>query len=186
MTEQTPMKVDVTSNRANRTWSRKVMFKRVLWALSRPVFALIPRPLWGVRNALLRLYGAQIGQNVHIFPTARISMPWNLTIGDDAAVGDRVILYAIGPIHIGPRATISQGGHLCSATHDIRQASRPVITLPVDIKEDAWVCADAFVSPGITVGGGAIVGARSVVVKDVAANAIVGGNPAKQIRMRDR
>ena len=185
MIKNDSMKVDVAANRRQTTWSRKIMLMRVLWALARPVFALTPRPLWGIRNLLLRLYGARIGRNVHIFPTVRISMPWNLVIEDDSAIGDRVILYAIGPIYIGTRATISQGAHLCSASHDISQASRPVITLPITINDDAWICADAFVAPGITIGSGAIVGARAVVVKNVEDYAIVGGNPAKHIRLRD-
>lgn len=184
MAPEAPLKVDVTRNRATPTWSRKILFLRVLWALARPIFAFTPRPLWGVRNSLLRLFGAKVGRNVHIFPSARISMPWNIEIGDCVAVGDRVNLYALGLIHIGARATVSQGAHLCSATHDINQPSRPLITLPVTIGEDSWVCADAFISPGVTVGGGAIIGARAVVVKDVPINAIVGGNPARLIRIR--
>lgn len=185
MVENNSMKVDVAANRRQATWSRKIMFMRVLWALTRPVFALTPRPLWEIRNSLLRLYGARIGRNVHIFPTVRISMPWNLVIEDDSAVGDRVILYAVGPIFIGARATISQGAHLCAASHDIKKASRPVITLPITIKNDAWICADAFVAPGIIIGSGSIAGARAVVVKNVEDYAIVGGNPAKLIRFRD-
>ena len=109
-------------------------------------------------------------------------MPWNLEIGEYAAIGDRAILYALGPITIGARATISQRAHLCAGTHDIRDPARPLLKPPITIGSDAWVCADAFVGPGVTVGEHAIVGARAVAMKDVPAHAIVVGNPACQTK----
>nr|WP_319252068.1 hypothetical protein [uncultured Celeribacter sp.] len=54
--------------------------------------------------------------------------------------------------------------------------------MPITIGDDAWVAADAFLGPGVTVGKGAIVGARSVVMKDVEPACVVVGNPARKIR----
>jgi putative colanic acid biosynthesis acetyltransferase WcaF len=108
---------DVEANRRSRKWSNVELGKRVLWALLRPLFSLSPRIIWGWRRMLLRCFGAEIGNNVHIYPTVQIIIP-NLTIGDGAAVGDRAILYALGPITIGGGVTISQGAHLCAGTHD--------------------------------------------------------------------
>lgn len=110
-------------------------------------------------------------------------MPWNLEIGMAAAVGDRAILYALGPISIGERATISQGAHLCAGTHDLRDPARPLLKLPIRIGDDAWICADAFIGPGVTIGRGAVAGACAVIVKDVGEDCIVAGNPARLIRM---
>lgn len=152
------------------------------WVLVHPLFRLSPRPLWGWRRLLLRLFGATIGRQVHIYPTVSIAIPWNLEIGDEAAVGDRVILYSLGRISIGRRATVSQGAHLCAGTHDWRKPDRPLEKPPVRLADDVWVCADAFIGPGVTVGRGSIVGARAVAVKNVDDMVIVAGNPCREVR----
>jgi putative colanic acid biosynthesis acetyltransferase WcaF len=176
---------DVKANRAETKWSRREQVARVLWGSVLPLFVFSPRPFWGWRRFLLRLFGASIGPEVHIYPSARITMPWNLEIGESAAIGDRVNLYALGSITIGARATVSQGAHICAGTHDISDPARPLLKPPITIGSDAWVCADAFVGPGVAVGDGAIVGARAVAMKDVPAHAIVVGNPARQIKKRN-
>jgi len=175
------MENDVHTNRSAWNWTRKELFLRLLWGLASPLFHLSPRHFWGWRVAMLRMFGAKIGSQVHIYSTVRVTVPWTLEIGDQAAVGDRAILYALGPISIGDRATVSQGAHLCAGTHDLRDPSRPLLKPPITIGNDAWICADAFVGPDVVVGDGAIVGARAVVMKDVSANAIVAGNPARPI-----
>lgn len=175
--------IDVAANRADMKWSRREQAGRVLWAFATPLFRLSPRPLWGWRRWLLRCFGAEVGAHVHIYPSVRITIPWNLTLGAECAVGDRVILYALGPIAVGARATISQGAHLCAGTHDIRQVHRPLVKAPIAVGADAWICADVFVGPGVRIGPGAIAGARAVVMKDVDERWIVAGNPARPIRL---
>jgi putative colanic acid biosynthesis acetyltransferase WcaF len=178
------MTVDVTRNRAMRKWSRREQLARVLWAFARHGFALVPRPLWSVRRAMLRVFGAQVGTNVHVHPSARITMPWNLTLGDGCAIGDRAIIYALGPITVAARATISQGAHLCAGSHDWRDPAMPLLKFPIMVGSDAWICADAFVGPGVRVGSRAIVGARAVVMKDVDEGVIMVGNPAQVVASR--
>lgn len=175
---------DITSNRAAQKWSAGEQVGRILWALAWPLFRFSPRVLWAWRRMLLRLFGAKVGANVHLYPTVSIAIPWNLSIGEQAAVGDYAILYALGPIHIGARATVSQYAHLCAGTHDWRDPAMPLVKTPLVIGDDAWVCADAFVGPGVTVGERAIVGARAVTMKDVDPGSIVGGNPAQIIGQR--
>ena len=111
-------------------------------------------------------------------------MPWNLTVEDEVAIGDGAILYSLGPITIGSGATVSQFAHLCAGTHDYRRADMPLEKPPISVGEGAWICADAYVGPGVTVGDYAIVGARAVVVRNVAAHTIVAGNPARVVRER--
>ena len=178
--------INVEANRAAQKWTRSDNFVRLLWSLISPIFFLSPRPFWAWRCFLLRAFGAKVGRNVHVFPSARITIPWNLHLNDQCAIGDDAILYALGPITIGARATVSQGAHLCAGTHDIRDPARPLLKLPIEIGSDAWVCADAFVGPGVTVGEHAIVGARAVAMKDVPAHAIVVGNPARQTKRNDK
>jgi putative colanic acid biosynthesis acetyltransferase WcaF len=109
-----------------------------------------------------------------------------LDLKDQCAIGDRATLYALGPITIGPRATISQGAHLCAGTHDISRPDRPLLKPPITIGADAWIAADAFIGPNVIVEAGAIVGARAVVMKDVPGNTTVVGNPARQVKKRDQ
>lgn len=177
-----PVKIDVNANRSARKWSRREQIGRVLWEVAWPLFRFSPRPLWGWRRWLLRLFGARVGRQAHIYPTVRIIIPWHLDLGADCAVGDRAILYALGPITIGKRATISQGAHLCAGTHDLRDPARPLLKPPIRIGDDAWICADAFIGPDVTIGRGSVAGARAVVVQDVSENCIVAGNPARLIR----
>jgi putative colanic acid biosynthesis acetyltransferase WcaF len=177
--------VDVARNRSAVKWTTSEQMGRILWALTKPFFSYSPRPFfWGWRRTLLRLFGANIGTGVHISPGAHITIPWNLKLGDNVTIGDRVILYALGSIEVGARTTISQGAHLCAGTHDYRDPTRPLLKLPIKLGQDIWVCADAFLGPNIEIGDGAIVGARAVLVKDVAPAVVVAGNPARIVKSR--
>lgn len=176
--------IDVSGNRRARKWSRREQAGRILWGLALPLFRFSPRPLWGWRRMLLRIFGADVAADVHIYPTVRIIIPWKLKLGPGCAVGDHAILYALGPISLGPRSTVSQYAHLCAGSHDWRDPAMPLIRPSITIGTDVWICADAFVGPGVTVGDGAILGARAVVMKNVANNAIIAGNPAKRIGSR--
>lgn len=176
--------VDIFSNRKQVKWTRNEKIGRVIWALAWPCFRFSPRPFWGWRRHLLRAFGSHIGAEVHIYPTVIVKVPWNLEIGDYTAIGDRVILYALGTIQIGSKVTVSQGAHLCAGTHDYRDASMPLLKEPIAVGDGAWICADAYIGPNTRIGAFAIVGARAVAVKDVQAHEIVAGNPARRIGMR--
>ena len=178
------MTIDIEANRKAVKWTPAEQVGRVLWALCRPLFRWSPRPCRCWRNNLLRLFGAKVGRRVHVDPSARIWIPWKLTLGDDSAVGFDALLYNLGPLTIGPRATVSQRAHLCGGTHDFRGNTMELVKAPITIEEEAWVCADAFVGPGVTVGKRAVVGARAVAVKDVEPGTIVAGNPCSVIGKR--
>lgn len=175
---------DISANRAARKWSRRELAGRVLWAAVRPLFRCSPRPLWGWRRLLLRTFGARVAPQARIDPTARIFIPWNFEMGAWSAVGFDALIYNLGPVIIGERVTISQRAHLCAGTHDYRDPAMPLLKRPITVDNDAWVCADAFIGPGVKVGVGAVVGARAVVVKDVPPWTVVVGNPAREIRQR--
>ena len=181
------LQFDIEANRKAQKWTRGEMLGRALWEVLRsPLFSWTPRPCWAWRRAVLRIFGAQVGPNVHIHPTVRIAVPWNLSICKNASIGDGAIVYSLGRISIGRDVTVSQYVHLCAGTHDYRRADMLLLKPPINIEEGAWVCADAFVGPGVTVGSYAIVAARAVVVRDVNPWTIVAGNPAKLIRRRPK
>jgi putative colanic acid biosynthesis acetyltransferase WcaF len=176
--------LDINANRAARKWSRKELAGRVAWSACGPLFRWSPRICWGWRRALLRLFGATVGAEVQIHPSALIFIPWNLKIGAWSSVGFGALLYNLGPLRIGSRVTISQRAHLCGGSHDFHDPEMPLVKAPIDIGDEAWICADAFVGPGTCVGQRAIVAARAVVVKDVEPNQIVAGNPARFLKER--
>lgn len=153
---------------------------RVLWSLTYVVLVRFsPRPLHSWRSFLLRVFGARIGSSVKIYPTVRIWAPWNLEVGKAAIIGDRVDCYSVATIRIGDRAVISQDSCLCAATHDHRTVAFTLIPKPIEIGDQAWIAARAFVGPGVTIGAKAVVGACAVVFKDVEAGKVVIGNPAR-------
>ena len=176
--------LDIRKNRENRKYSKKEMILRILWGFSSLLFRFSPRPLYGWRRFVLRLFGARIGEHVHIYNSAVIYMPWNLEVGNWSSIGEHAYVYNLGKVSIGEKATISHRAHICAGTHDYSRADLPLQKPPVAISDQVWVCADAFVGPGVVVGEGAIVGARAVVTKDVLPWTVVAGNPARVIKQR--
>lgn len=159
---------------------------RLLWSLAWLVlFRPTPKKLYGWRRLILRLFGAKIGAGTQILPSVRISEPWKLEVGMFACLGESVNCYCGGGLRIGDYVTVSQFSHICTLTHDYKDYRAPIVRRPVVLEKQAWVCADSFVGPGVTVGNGAVVGARGVVCKDVEPWTIVAGNPALFVKTRD-
>ncbi|MGB7326148.1 MAG: putative colanic acid biosynthesis acetyltransferase [Rubripirellula sp.] len=148
------------------------------------LFRPSPRIAFRWRRFLLRCFGAKIGENVRIYNSASVFLPRNLTLAAHCVIGPRVDVYCVAPIDCGEHVMVSQNVELCAATHDYREVDLPLVASPICIEPESWVCASAFIGPGVTIGRGAVVGARSVVFKDVASEDIVAGNPAKRIRSR--
>ncbi|MEF8746772.1 MAG: putative colanic acid biosynthesis acetyltransferase [Candidatus Accumulibacter propinquus] len=136
------------------------------------------------RILLLRAFGAKIGQGCKVASSCRVWAPWNLEMGDYVCLGANVDCYNVAKIRIGSYSTVSQRAYLCSASHDVTTLALPLIYAPITIGEYAWVCAEAFVSLGQSIGPGAVVGARSVVTKDIPAWTIAAGHPASVIKAR--
>jgi putative colanic acid biosynthesis acetyltransferase WcaF len=176
--------IDTKANRQSLKYPFDQTAARVAWMLALPLFRLSPRPFFAWRRFLLRLFGARVGRQVHIYGSATIYFPWNLDIGDWSSIGERVLVYNLGPVTIGRHVTVSHQAHLCAGTHDHARADMPLLKPPINVGDQAWICADAFLGPGVTVGEGAVVGARAVVTRDVAAWQIVAGNPARTIGTR--
>jgi len=143
-----------------------------------------PRPLHAWRRFLLRVFGAHIGDGARPYPAARIWLPRNLTMGPHSRLSDHVDCYCVAPIRIGAHSVVSSYSYLCAASHDYTDPNFRLTTAPIDIGEGSWVAADVFVAPGVTIGDGAVVGARSSVFDDVESWTIVAGSPATYIKDR--
>lgn len=158
---------------------------RALWGIVCALFFRpTPKPLHAWRAMILRLFGAKLGRRCHVYPKAIIWAPWNLELGDETGVADGAILYNQATIRLGRRVVISQGAHLCSGTHDYEDPGFPLYAKPITVHDHAWIAAEAFIHPGTTIGEGAVVGARSVVTKDVPPWMVSAGHPCKPIKPR--
>ena len=168
-------------------YSRANQLMRILWRI---VWLLAYRPspkvfhFW--RRFLLRMFGAKIAKDAYPYPSTKIWAPWNLEMGSQSCLGPDVDCYCVDRVVIGARATVSQYSFLCTATHDYRDPLRPLVTAPIVIGERAWVAADVFIGPSVTIGEGAVVGARSSVYRNVDPWTVMGGNPARLIAKRER
>lgn len=168
-------------------YPRGEVLRRWLWLfIQSTLFRWSPRPCHGFRARLLKLFGADIPEpgKVVIFPTARVTFPWRLALEPRSMVGRNVTLYNLASIRLCHGANLSQNCHLCAGTHDYNRWDMPLVTKPIVIGRNAWLGADVFVGPGVTVGELCVVGARSVVVKDQPARMVCAGHPCRPLKPR--
>lgn len=171
--------------RAVSPYSGREKLARLAWMIfGQRLFRCTFHNWYALRRMILNAFGAKISVDVRLRNSVLIEQPWNLTIGANSSVGDRAVLYCLGPVTIGTNVSISQQAHLCAGTHDYTKAAMPLLRPPIVIKDDAWIAADAFVGPGVTVGRGAILGARGVAMRDLEPMTIYAGNPAAKVKAR--
>ncbi|ONF96439.1 LbetaH domain-containing protein [Sphingomonas jeddahensis] len=168
------------------SFTRRNRLYRLAWSITWLLLARwTPPPLRGWRRLLLRLFGAQVAPTANVYASARIWSPANLSIADHAAIGPGAIVYSMAPTTIGAYAVISQRAHLCAGTHDIEDPGFQLVARPIAIGARAWIAAEAFVGPGVTVGEGAVLGARGCAMRDLAPWTVYRGNPATPLRHRN-
>jgi putative colanic acid biosynthesis acetyltransferase WcaF len=141
-------------------------------------------PVYGIKTALLRLFGAKIGQQVEIKPNVNIKYPWNLTIADEVRIGEDVWIDSLVMVTIGSNVYISQGAMILTGSHDYKKTSFNLITGEVILEDGVWIGAKAFVNRGITIASHAVLTTGSIATKNLEAYSIYQGNPA--IKIRDR
>ena len=156
------------------------------WTVIRTVLF---RPSLPVMNRwrvfLLHLFGAQVDESAVIHPSALIHFPWNLTVGAEAHIFQKVIINCMGPVEIGERTRISQYTHLCAGTHEYQRRDMRIRPCYIKIEPDVWVAADVFVGPDVTIGEGTVVGARAGVFGNLPKRVIAVGEPARAICRRE-
>lgn len=174
----------MASTRHKFSVSNKI--RRAIWNIT---YLILFRPFslrifkkW--RIFILRIFGAKVSWSSMINSSVKIWAPWNLEVGDYSCLGQRVNCYNQGLVSLKNNVTVSQDCSLCASSHDYTSKYHTLFLSPIVINDKAWIAAEAFVGPGVSIGEGSVIGARSSVFKDVASWVVVGGNPAKLIKKR--
>lgn len=158
---------------------------RLVWGVvSLLLFRYSPKPLHAWRSFLLRCFGAKVGKGVHVYPKVSIWAPWNLDLDDGCGIANGAILYSQDMIKIGKKAVVSQGAHLCAGTHDYNTRGFILLTKPITVGDHAWVATEVFIHPGVNIGTGTVIGARSVVTKHMPDWMVCSGHPCAPLKER--
>ncbi len=163
---------------------RSAAYVQLWWCVQSTLFALSPQVMYGWRRWLLRLFGASIGKGAKIRPSVRVTYPWKLKVGNHCMIGDGVELYSLGEIEIGDCTVISQRSYICTGSHDYTRPTFDLYASKIVIEPEAWLAADVFVAPGVRIGYGAVIGARSSVFHDVPPGTRCMGTPARVVGTR--
>jgi len=167
-------------------WTIKQRMKMLIWDYTWTLLcSWTPKPANAWRIFILKLFGTKVYGKPFVHQKARIQIPWNLTLHDRAAVGDRAVIYSLGEIIIHESAIVSQEVYVCTGTHSFESSKKNLITDSIVIGANSFIGARAFILPGITIGANAIVGACSVVTKNVDAGETVKGNPASTMKDKE-
>ena len=163
---------------------RSGLWCQLWWLVQSCLFATSPQFMYGWRRFVLRVFGATIGQGVIIRPSARVTYPWKLTVGDHAWIGDQVELYTLAEITIGAHAVVSQRSYLCTGSHDPSSRTFRIYAKPIMVEEGAWIATDVFVGPGVTIGRNSLIGARSSLFANAEPDFVYIGSPARKVKPR--
>lgn len=174
-------------SRGTTSWSRREAITIRLWGIIWLLGARwTPKKFNRWRLFLLWLFGAKIEGRPFVDASASIYAPFNLTLLDKACLASKVVVYSLGQVILREKAIVSQESYLCGGTHDFDKDACPLMVGDIDIGAECFLGARTFVLPGVTIGARTLVGACSVVTKDVPSDVVVGGNPARIIRQRSK
>lgn len=171
-------------NKSPSRFTKKEKIYRIIWNSVWFLFKYLPKQLSFAKIFTLRLFGSEIGKLCLIDFGVKIWLPRNLKIGDYTAIGKNVEIYNYDMISIGSMSVISQYSYLITGTHDYNDPVMPLIWKPITIGSEVWVAAGCWVFPGVTIGDGTVIAARSNVTKDMPAWQVCAGSPCKPIKER--
>jgi putative colanic acid biosynthesis acetyltransferase WcaF len=171
----------VTLREFDNSWyhpGRNPAWRAAWFFLGAPLLSSVLFSSSRFRAALLRFFGAAIGQRVVIRHHVKVKYPWRLTIGDDAWIGEACWIDNLVSVQVGSNACLSQACYLCTGNHDWTDPHFGLIVAPIEIGPGAWVGAKALLTPGVQLGEGAVAASGSVVTKHIPPYEIHAGNPA--------
>jgi putative colanic acid biosynthesis acetyltransferase WcaF len=161
------------------------MFVWTLWyVFGAPILKSYFLPFSSLKIAILRLFGARLGNGVYLKPGIKVKFPWRLTVGDHSWIGEDVWIDNMEEVSVGSHVCISQGSYLCTGNHNWSSHNMKLFTRPIRIEDGVWVSARSTVCPGVTIGEAAILTVSSVAGKSIPPFQVWSGAPA--VYMRDR
>lgn len=163
---------------------RSALAVQIWWVVQATLFRASPQIAYGYRRWLLRCFGAKVGERAIIRASVKITYPWKVIVGENAWIGDDVVLYSLANIEIGRNAVVSQRSYLCTGSHDYTKIDFPLHAFKITVMDEAWVAADVFIAPGVIIGQGAVIGARSSVFANMPEGMVCFGYPCKPVRIR--
>lgn len=163
---------------------RSKFIVQLWWIVEKILFAMSPQFFYGWRRFLLRSFGAKIGKNVLIRSTAKFTYPWKVEIGDNSWIGEETIFYSLDEIKIGKNVAVAHGVYFNTGLHDYSKDNFTILSNKIIVEDECWITNDVYIAPGVSIGKGTVVGARSNVFKDLPEGYICYGSPAKPIKKR--
>ncbi|MBS0197448.1 MAG: putative colanic acid biosynthesis acetyltransferase [Planctomycetes bacterium] len=172
-------------NRHKSPWSLKERLGMLAWIIvDRLLCRPVPKQFNGWRLFWLRLFGCKITGRPMVHPAAIVKIPWQLTLEDRAAVGPHAEIYNLGHVTLRELSVISQYAYICGGTHNLEDPMLPLLVGDIEIGREVFVGAKALILPGVKIEEGAVIGAGSVVSRDMPAWMICAGNPCRPIKAR--
>lgn len=138
----------------------------------------------GIKVLILRLFGARIGRGVVIKPGVNVKYPWNLTIGNDTWIGERVWIDSLGEVKIGSNCCISQGATLLSGNHNYSKSTFDLTVKDITLEDGVWIGACAMVTGGVICHSHSVLSVMSVASENLDSYGIYRGNPAVIVNNR--
>lgn len=172
------MAVDLGSFKPNKTIAGRGLGLQLLW-----LFGGLPllRSTWLIGSAwrvfLLRLFGAEVGDNVQIKSGVRVKYPWKLRVGDNSWIGENCWIDNMDFVILGNNVCLSQGCYLCTGNHDWKDPTFQMFARPITLEDGSWAASRCTLGPGVTIGQNGIAAIGSVVWSSIPPNEIHGGNP---------
>ena len=154
-------------------------------ACERALLAFNAEPDERARERILRGLLSALGERSYIRPPFYCDYGYNLSLGDDVFLNFNCVVLDVVPIKIGDRVQIASAVQLLAADHPLDPAERATgreTGRPITIEDDCWIGGGAVLCPGVTVGRGTVIGAGSVVTKDIPAGVVAVGNPCRPLR----